>query len=362
MRAVRAAKWVLPYIALMAIGCGDDNNNNDPPQRLKETLLVSDQPDAGATTTDPNLVNAWGLAFNPAGPIWVADNGTGLATVYTAEGQIVPLVVTIPTPPVVVATTPGAPTAPSHSAPTGAVFNSTNGFQGDKFIFSTEDGTIAGWQANNTATLRADKSASGTRYKGLAIAAQNNIPRIYATDFHNGKVDVYDGNYGLLTLTNGFTNPAIPAGFAPFGIRAIGEAIFVTYAKQDTDAQDDVAGAGNGFVAVFDFDGKLQTTLISNGLLNSPWGIAVAPSDFGNLSNELLIGNFGDGRINGYDLKSGSLVSTVQDTNGAPLVIDGLWSLLFGNDTAGAAHNQLFFTAGPNMESHGLLGRLDLAP
>jgi uncharacterized protein (TIGR03118 family) len=353
MRTIGIVKWMLPCAAFLIAGCDSNNDNNDPPQRLKETRLVSDQSNVGAAVTDPNLVNAWGLAFNPTnGFIWVSDAETGLATVYQPDGTIVPLVVTIPT--------PNGVSPPS--SPTGQVFNSSSGFMGDKFIFSTENGTIAGWQANSTAALRVPNSTTGAIYKGLAIATQNGTTRLYATDFHNGKVDTFDSNYAPVALSNGFVNSAIPAGFAPFGIQAVGTTIYVTYAKQDADAEDDLRGVGNGFVAVYDFDGKLQNTLISNGLLNSPWGIAVAPADFGNLSNQLLIGNFGDGRINAYDRTSGAFLSTVQDESGAPLFIDGLWALEFGTDVAGESHNQLFFTAGPGAETHGLLGRLDIAP
>ena len=332
------------------------------PKKVVRTVLVVDQlPDAGVgngpdgplmPTVDPNLVNPWGVAFNPTGPLWVADNGTGLSTVYGPQGQIQTLVVTIPPP------TGGTP----PSAPTGLVFNPTSSFLGDKFIFSSEDGTISGWQTGTTAVTRADNATAHTVYKGLALALRNNVPRLYATDFHNGKVDVYDAAYTKITTTGGFIDPNLPTGFAPFGIQAEGAAIFVTYAKQDANAEDDVKGVGNGFVDVFDFDGVLTKRLISGGALNSPWAIALAPNDFGNLSHDLLVGNFGDGHINAYDPVSGAFSSGVVDTTGAPLIIDGLWGLTFGNDTAGAAHNQLFFTAGPDDEMHGMLGRLDFVP
>ena len=333
-----------------------------PQQRLVHTILVLDQaPDGGVDASadgptmpsiDPNLVNPWGLAFNPAGPIWVADNGTGVSTVYNAQGQIQTLVVTIPP----------ASGGTSPSAPTGLVFNITAAFMADKFIFSSENGTIAGWQSGTAAVTRADNATAGTVYKGLALALRNNVPRLYATDFHNGKVDVYDQNYNKITTSGGFADATLPAGFAPFGIQAEGAAVFVTYAKQDAAAHDDVAGVGNGFVDAFDFDGVFTKRMISGGALNSPWAIAIAPADFGNVSHDLLVGNFGDGHINAYDPSSGAFLSAVIDSPGVPLVIPSLWSLVFGNDTAGAAHNQLFFTAGPGMGLHGVLGRLDFVP
>jgi uncharacterized protein (TIGR03118 family) len=233
---------------------------------------------------------------------------------------------------------------------------------GDKFIFSSEDGTITGWQTGATAAMRDDNSPAHAVYKGLALALRNNVPRLYATDFHNGKVDVFDSGYNKITTTGGFVDPNLPAGFAPFGVHAEGAALFVTFAKQDAMAHDDVAGAGNGFLDTFDFDGVLTGRLVSGGALNSPWAMALAPSDFGNLSHDLLVGNFGDGKINAYDPSTGAFAGTAQGSPGVALTIPGLWSLVFGNDTTGAAHNQLFFTAGPQMEMHGMFGRLDFVP
>ena len=332
------------------------------PLRLAETVLVSDHAgadggvdgggsDAGVTV-DPNLVNAWGLAFNPTGPLWVADNHSGLSTVYNAQGQVQSLVVTIPT------AAGGTP----PSAPTGLVFNPTANFMGDHFIFSSEDGTIVGWQTGTTATLRADNSAAHAVYKGLALATQNATSRLFATDFHNGKIDVFDQTYAPITASGGFTDPNLPTGFAPFGIQSLGTTLYVTYAKQDDAAMDDSPGPGMGYVDVFTFDGTLQMRLISGGALNSPWAIAMAPANFGGWSNALLVGNFGDGHINAYNGVTGGLLGAALDPGGVPLAIDGLWALVFGNGTAGAATNQLFFSAGPMMEMHGQLGRLDVAP
>jgi uncharacterized protein (TIGR03118 family) len=350
-------------------------------QKLSVTVIVTDQigggdggfdapagaveagtPDAGNApilpTVDPNLVNAWGLgivAIPDAGTsnVWVADNHTGLGTTYTPQGAILPTVVTVPVP-----ADGGVP----PSAPTGLVLNgSATAFMADKVIFATEDGTISGWQTGATAVLRVDNSATNAVYKGLAIATMNGVPRLYATDFHNATVAVWDQTYAHVAPTGGFTDATIPAGFAPFGIQSSASLLWVTYAKQDAMKHDDMSGQGNGFVNVFDFNGTFVKRLISQGVLNSPWALVVAPADFGAFSNALLVGNFGDGHINAYDLATGFWRgSALAPSSGMPLTIDGLWSLMFGNDTAGAAHNRLFFTAGPGMENHGQLGHLDL--
>jgi uncharacterized protein (TIGR03118 family) len=315
-------------------------------QMVRQTNLVSDQ--AGAATTDPNLVNAWGIAFNPAGSVWVADNGTGRATVYDGNGARLPVVVTIPA--------PGGGT----SEPTGQVFNNTASFNGDKFIFATENGTIAGWQAGANAATRADASATGAIYKGLALGATPAGNVLYATNFHAGTVDIFDANYHRITMANAFVDPNLPAGFAPFGIQNINGRIYVTYAKQDANKEDDVKGPGNGFVDVFDMNGVLLAHLASRGTLNSPWGMTLAPSGFGRIGGMLLVGNFGDGTINVFNPMNGQFLGQLTDAAGHPLIIDGLWGLAVG--TAGAnIQNQLFFTAGPADESHGLFGRLDPA-
>jgi uncharacterized protein (TIGR03118 family) len=367
-------------LSVTAIGCGDDTTTLSPNDlatsgafdmahgtedlaaasdaaggatvKLKETDLTADG--TNAANQDANLVNAWGLAFNPMGFVWISDNHSGKATVYDATGKPLALVVTVPT--------PAGGTPPS--APTGQVFNGvTTDFKGDLFIFSTEDGTVSGWSSGTTATLRVDHSAAGTVYKGLAILANNGVSRIYATDFHGGKVEVFDSGYAPVTLAaNAFSDPGVPAGFAPFGIQAVGTQLVVTYAKQDAAMHDDVASPGNGYVSLFDFGGALVKHLVSQGALNSPWGVAMAPASFGAASGMLLVGNFGDGKINAFDPTSGQLVAAVTDGNGSPLKIDGLWAIEFGPGAAAEATNQLFFTAGPGGEAHGLFGRLDLIP
>ena len=321
--------------------------------------LVSDGAVA-ADHVDPNLVNAWGIAFNPTGPVWIADNGTGLSTLYDGAGDIVPLVVQIP-----------SPASSSGGTPTGIVYNGSSGFavsEGSlsgpaRFLFDTEDGVIAGWAPNVDSTHAikvVDNSSNGTVYKGIAISANGNGALLYATDFHNNKIDVFDANFHPVSLGGGaFSDSRIPPGYAPFGIAAINGDLYVTYAKQDAARHDDVKGPGFGFVDIYDPSGVLLRRFAARGALNAPWGIAQAPAGFGHASNLLLIGNFGDGRINVYDTVFGLPLGSLDDTHGHPIRIDGLWGLSFGNGYSGQSVNSLYFTAGPNGESDGLYGRID---
>jgi uncharacterized protein (TIGR03118 family) len=326
-----------------------------------QTNLVSDLPDV-ALFEDPNVVNAWGTAFNAAGTIlWVVDNGTGLSTTYAPDGTPLSLVVTIP-PPL---------GAEGPAAPTGIVRNDTADFvisedttsDRARFLFATEDGTISGWSPNvdvANAILVVDRSEDEAVYKGIAIASTEDGNFLYATDFHNGVVDVFDGDFNFL---GSFTDPDIPAGFAPFGIRLIDGVLFVTYAKQlPPENRDDQAGPGNGFVVTFSPDGGVLALFAAHGPLNSPWGLSVAPRGFAGFSRgALLVGNFGDGRINAYDLRTAKFLGQLIDRTGQPLVIDGLWGLTVrpvgptGNTRGGPL---LYFTAGPNDEADGLAGTL----
>jgi uncharacterized protein (TIGR03118 family) len=293
-----------------------------------------------------------------------------VATLYTIGGQTpaatpASLVVTIPP--------PGGSPAGTVAAPTGIVFNGTTGFvvsNGAKsgpaiFIFDTEDGTISGWNPTANATnaiLEVDNSAAGAVYKGLAIGSNANGTFLFATNFNAGRIDVFDKNFKPVTLQAGaFTDNMIPTGFAPFGIQDIGGKIYVTYAMQNAAKHDDVAGPGNGFVDVYDTSGNLLTRLVAHGALNSPWGLALAPANFGTLSNDLLVGNFGDGHVNAFDVNTGAQVGTVADANGNPLTISGLWSLTFGNGGKSGSTNTLNFAAGigsPTVEANGMLGAL----
>ncbi len=328
-------------------------------QHYQQTNLVSDVP-GKAAHTDPNLVNAWGIAFNPNAFAWVADNHTGVATLYDGFGNSPSLVVTIPP----------APGNTGPGSPTGIVFNGSPDFVVAKdavaapalFIFASESGTIAGWAPNvdlTHAILVVDNSASGSIYKGLALAANGAGHFLYATDFHNGKIDVFDKDFHPATLTGSFADPTIPEGFAPFGIQNLNGNIYVTYAKQDAAKEDDVAGQGFGFVNVFDTNGNLIRRVATRGKLNAPWGLAIAPADFGKFSNRLLVGNFGDGTINAYDVATGEFRGQLRQLQGKRLIIDGLWGISFGNGLLNQPTNVLFFAAGPDDENHGLYGRIE---
>jgi len=332
--------------------------------------LVSDLPNI-ARFQDPNLVNAWGLSHSPAGPWRVSDNGTGLATSYKGNGMGVPPVVTIPLP----AGGPGG-------APTGNVFNPASGFavsQGgasgpSQFLFATEDGTIAGWNPAvdpTHALIAVDRSRVrqgrflGAVYKGLTLGQDGPASFLFATDFRFGAVEQFDAQFHLV---RSFTDPVLAEDcplpgqcFAPFGIQNIGGSVFVSFALQNQAHHDDVAGAGNGFVDVFDTSGTLIRRFASMGALNSPWGLALAPAGFGTFSNDLLAGNFGDGRINAFDPATGAFLGQVQDPHGRPITINGLWGLAFGNGGLAGDTTTLFFASGLNDEADGLFGTIQPA-
>jgi uncharacterized protein (TIGR03118 family) len=252
--------------------------------------------------------------------------------------------------------------------PTGTVFNIAGAMfpvpsgATSRFLFASEDGKIRGWPGSGPAQVTAGhSSAPGAIYKGLAIAVTPDGPRLYATDFHNGRVDVWDGSWNLVTSA-AFTDPTLPAGYAPFGIQRSGDTIFVTYAKQDADAADEQHGQGLGFVDAYDTAGKLLGRVAQHGQLNAPWGLAMAPASFGRFAGDLLVGNFGDGEINAYaELPNGHFEhrGELRGTDGKPVAIDGLWALEFGNDGAAGPSARLFFTAGPNDELDGLFGSID---
>jgi len=322
-------------------------------QPYQQTNLVSDI--AGvAERVDSHLVNPWGIVASPNNTIWVADNGTGVSTLYSPSGAKAPpnnaLVVTIP---------------PSQSSteggnPTGIVFNSTGGFVVSEdnrsgpsfFIFVSEDGVISGWNpqvALDHAVIAIDHGNREAIYKGAALGTTpNGAARLYVTNFHAAKVEVYDENFAQIQIAGRFVDPTIPNGFAPFGIANINGLIYVTYAKQDADAEDDVAGNGLGFVSVFDTQGNFIKRLISRGALNAPWGLALAPHNFGPFGDALLVGNFGNGRINAYNPNTGAFLGHLTKPTGL-LAIDGLWGLFF-------IDNHLYFTAGIADEEHGLFG------
>jgi uncharacterized protein (TIGR03118 family) len=314
-----------------------------------------------AAVPDPNLTNAWGLAFAPGSPFWVNANHSGVATLYAGDGSIVPLVVKIPAP---MGSQSGA-----VAAPTGMIWNPTSAFlvPGSKFpalfIFDTEDGTISAWNINvdpTNAVIAVDNSPSGAVYKGLAFGTNVNGNNIYATDFRGAKIDVFDSHFSPATTDGKFIDQHIPAGFAPFGIQNINGDLWVTYARQNAEKMDDVGGPGSGFVDVFDTDGHLLRRFAEHGVLNSPWGLARAPYGFGQFSGDVLVGNFKDGRINVFDSR-GNFRGALRQPNGHAISIDGLWALEFGGG-AKSSPESLFFTAGPNDETNGLFGVINAIP
>ena len=318
----------------------------------RATNLVSDIPGA-ARRTDANAVNPWGIAVGSSGTIWVANNGTGTSTLYDSRGVPQSLIVTIPS----------SATNTDGANPTGIVFNSGTGFVVSEgglsgpsvFIFVAEDGSISGWSptvALDHAIIAVDDGKEGSVYKGAALGESSSGLRLFVTNFREGKVEIYDDTFAEIEDDDAFVDPNIPAGYSPFGIENINGLIYVTYAKRDADGEDDVSGNGHGFLAVFDADGNLINHLVSHGALNSPWGLALAPSDFGNFSGALLVGNFGDGLIHGYDPTTGAFLGTMRKPDNTPLQIDELWALhVIGNT--------VFFTAGIVEEEHGLIGVIE---
>jgi uncharacterized protein (TIGR03118 family) len=328
---------------------------------FKQTNLVSDG-FVPAATIDPNLINPWGVAHSPIGPFWVSDNGAGVATIYNGAGTKLKV---FGHSAITVAPLPGE----ASTSPTGEVFNiAGSGFNissGGKtapsiFIFATEDGTISGWdpavnKGESVLAVNDSKVGLGAVFKGLAIAQTDDGARLYAADFRNGIVDVFDRNFKQV---NSFTDPNLPKGYAPFNVQVLDGHLFVTFALQDQDKHDDVAGAGHGFVDEFDLEGHLLHRVASRGVLNSPWGLAIAPPGFGEFANDLLVGNFGDGTINAFDPKTDHFVGKLLDPKGAPIVIGDLWSIIPGNGVKGGDPNKIYFTAGVKDEAHGLFGSL----
>jgi uncharacterized protein (TIGR03118 family) len=351
-------------LATFGVACGDDTGVTaiipivTPLNVFLQTNLVSDAAGAGAVTVDPQLVNPWGLAFDPSGALWVANNGTGTATTYGAAGNKLPTTVTIPS---------GG--LGGTGTPTGLVLNTTTDFAipnstAATYIFAGEDGSISAWNAaaGAVAVVVANRGLVATptgatpgpaAYKGIAIASTGGANFLYAADFHNGQVDVFDKNF---VFVKSFTDATIPAGFAPFNIANIGGLLYVTYAKQlGPDNHDDAAGVGNGFVDVFNADGTMVRRFASNGRLNSPWAVTAAPATFGPFAGAILIGNFGDGTIGVYDASTGAFIDVLRNASASPIVITGLWGLAFG---PGAGSNILYFSSGPGDEAHGLVGTL----
>jgi uncharacterized protein (TIGR03118 family) len=355
----RSHALVLALAACTVPAVGAAENSCRQPNAYVQRNLVSDRP-GFAEHVDPNLVNAWGIAFNAVGFVWTSNHRTGTSTLYDGDGVRNPLVVTIPSP----------PGETGLGRPTGIVFNGSPVFTVTRgttsgrgiFIFSTEEGTISAWAPAvdpTHAILAVDNSRSGASYKGLAIAPNGEGYFLYATDFRNGKIDVFDAAYAPATLPGTFSDPTLPAGYAPYGIQNILGNLYVTYARQDAAREDAVTGKGLGYVNIFDANGRLVRRLISRGKLNAPWGLALAPASFGKFGNKLLVANTGDGFIYAHDPQTGHCGGRLEHPDGSPVRIDGLWGLAFGNGVLNQPTDTLFFTAGPEDGAHGLYGRLD---
>jgi uncharacterized protein (TIGR03118 family) len=322
-------------------------------------VLDSNDPNIGGTQ-DKNLSHGWGIAFLPGAEVWVANHAGNTSTLYDGSGTVDPLVVNIPN-----------NAAGKSAGPTGIVANATSGFAVTEngktgvatFLFDGTGGTISGWSQGvdpTNAVTVVDGSANGDSYTGLAIYSQGSTNMLMAANFAKGTVDVFDSSFKKITLSGGFTDPNLPANFKPFGIQTIGTNIYVTYAQFTTGPFED-HGAGLGLVDVYDSTGTLVKRLVSTGgALNAPWGVALAPASFGAFSNDLLVGNFGDGKINVYNPSTGAFIGTVSDASNNPIVISGLWGMAFGNDAFGQPSTTLFYAAGPSATT-GVYGRLDLA-
>ena len=336
-----------------ASGSRHDRDDN----RFAQVNLVADVPGV-AKITDTHLVNAWGLSQGPTTPIWVSDNGKDVSTLYTGGGvgqtpAVVPLVVSIP-----------------GGAPTGQAFNPTMSFvlpngQPARFVFASEHGTVSAWNPQLTPTTSAVPvdSVRGGVFKGLALAQpRHGGPEILVADFAHHRIVAFDSSFKRMKLPSwAFTDRRIPRGYAPFNVAVLGSRVFVAYAQVNPATGDDVSGRGHGFVDVYSTGGRLLDRFARRGVLNSPWGLAVAPAGFGAFSGDVLVGNFGNGRIHAFDPRTGRLRGVLRDGYGRPIVIDGLWGLLPGNGTS-AGTSDVWFSAGPQDESHGLLGVLRALP
>ncbi len=362
MRRWRATAAGTAGAAMLMAAIAMPTAASHPGNSFRQHNLVSDIPGV-ARRTDPNLINPWGMSFGSSTPLWVSDADADVTTLYqgaTHSGEpldMIPLIVTIP-----------------GGHPTGQVYNSSSDFVVTKgsdsgpalFIFASETGNISGWNPavpSPAPSTEAQVAVSRPHaiYKGLAIANTAAGNWLYAANFHSGRIDVFDGNWMQLHWAGAFRDPSLPNGYAPFNIQKLGGHLFVTYAKQDQNAEDEVAGPHKGFVDEYNLHGHLVRRVASRGWLNAPWGLAWAPAHgFGRFSGDLLVGNFGDGRISAYNPVNGHFEGQLRHRDGTKIEIEGLWGLLFGNGVAGSTHS-LLFTAGIGDEAHGLLGTIEAA-
>jgi uncharacterized protein (TIGR03118 family) len=343
--ALVAAVGLLAVAAFPAAARNPNANNSYTVHKL-----VADRP-GFATATDPALVNGWGITASATSPWWVSDNGTDKSTLYNGSGGKIALTVDVA----------GGPTGTVFNGSTDFVVRSGAASGPARFLFATEDGTIRGWNpAVNANDAVVGASTVGAIYKGLAIGSVGTANYLYAADFSNASVDVFDGSFHLQRWAGAFVDPGIPARYAPFGIQTLNGMIFVAYAKQDADAEDEIAGAGFGYVSAFAQNGTFLGRVASRGALNAPWGLAWAPAEFGRFSGNLLVGNFGDGRINAF-ARTGTgweARGHLKAANHRPISIDGLWGIGFGNGSGSGLRTTLYFAAGPDDETHGLFGSI----
>jgi uncharacterized protein (TIGR03118 family) len=319
---------------------------------FRQVNLVSDQPGVAALQ-DTNLVNAWGLASSASSPFWVSDNGMGVATLYSVTNDaadvehVAKLGLTV--------------TIPGDGSVSGQVFNNTTGFHTNAFLFVSEDGTISGWRGSLGTAAEVLTAREEAVYKGVTLASTTHGPLLLAANFAEGTVDAYDGTMNLVAQ---FADPHTPEGYAPFNVQSVDGLIFVTFAKQNGEKHDDVAGVGHGFIDVLNPEtGRFHRFVTGSDAggrfreINSPWGLAIAPSSFGEHAGELLVGNFGSGTIMTFDA-SGRFHGFLKGEHKGAIVIDGLWALRVGNGGRGGDPDAVYFTAGPDGESHGLFGSL----
>ncbi len=346
--------YAVGFLAMLSFAACSSTTTTTPPTTTSSmylvTNVVADTAGYGAGIIDKTLANAWGISIGTQGNFWLSSNHGGGTNIYNGAGATLLAAIKVP-----------SRDGVSDGSPTGVVFNPTStDFKGNNFIYCTEDGIIAAWNFSGGMTKVATDPSADAVYKGMALASDGTANFLYVADFKQGKIIVYDKNFAPVIKT--FSDPSIPSGYAPFNVANIGGMLYVAYAKQHTPPDnDDQSGGGNGYISIFKPDGTFVSRFASNGVLNSPWGIAQAPAAFGDFSNAVLVGNFGDGKINEFD-STGKSLGPLKDANGAAISIEGLWGIMsFGAiPPVNVIANSLYFTSGPAGESHGIFGYIKL--